>query len=300
MIYQDKLRLAFLMPLLARLPSRLAYPLAARLGAWGREGQANAALAVSNGLLHMWPELAGRPERLAEIKAGWLAMMAREMLDVYRMGRKGHAEVDTLVQIQDLGPLFDARATGKGVILVMAHYSRLIMLLSALGSAGVRMSMLTMPVDDRNPELDPVMRRYLQLKVRRLRQRIGGAWLSVGDNLRPMYTGLKAGEVWIVLIDAYMSHQHEQRGAYPFLGGTLSLSEGIIRIARTTRSELVYASVQEDGHRLNGRLQWLQASDAVTAFSAALTELERDVQVRPDQWWQWNILEHIWTAQERA
>lgn len=294
----DRLRLEYLLPWLARLPAPLAYRAAVALGLWGRGGRRNARLAVRQGLELAWPELAAQPARLARIEAAWLAMMARETLDVFRMPRLAAGGMADLVRIEDPAPLARARAPGSGVILVMAHYSRLIMLLSALGQIGFRLSMLTVPIDERNPDLPPAMRRYLETKVARLRGFIGGDWLSVGDHLKPLYAGLRRGEIWIVLLDAYMpSFGSWER--YPFLGGEIRLSSGIARIAARSGARLVYAAVHEEGYRLRGRLLELPA-EPERALAAAVAELERDVRQRPDQWWQWNIFAHLWTPGQAA
>ncbi|MEY6431613.1 hypothetical protein ABC977_04235, partial [Thioalkalicoccus limnaeus] len=245
--------------------------------------------------LRAWPELAGDAPRLADLERAWLAMMAREALDVFRLPRLTGGRIADLVRIEDPSPLFDARADGRGVILTMAHYGRLIMLLAALGAAGLRLNMLTIPIDARNPDLAPAMRRYLGTKVARLRAFIGGDWVAVGDSLKRVYEGLRRGEIWIILMDAHLAHP-VTRERYPFLGGELRLATGIPRLAARTGARIVYGAVHEDGYRLRGRLCALDA-DPSRAMTEAVAELERDVVAQPEQWWQWAIFDYLWTPE---
>ncbi|MGC9456463.1 MAG: lysophospholipid acyltransferase family protein [Halothiobacillaceae bacterium] len=282
-------------PLLARLPLRWANRLGDRMA--GLDARRDQALrtAVGNGLRAVFPD------RGTE-HAAWIEEYARcrvrEAVDAWRMASLSDAEFQSLVRIEGLDQLFQLRAQGQGVLFLMAHYGRLVMLLAALGRLGVRMNMLTMRIDTSNPDLSETQRRFLGRKVTNLRGQIGGQWLSLGDNLRPMYKSLEQGETWIVLLDAY-SPEFGAVCDFPFLGGTAHFPGGVRRIAAATGARMVYGAVRDNGTTLNGRIDVLDA-DPVTAHGEAVACLERDVRAGPGQWWQWNILDYIWTpAHER-
>lgn len=284
-------RLRFIYPLLARLPLGLAYACADALGRRDARNDDDLRVALGNGLDRALPGLT------ADARAGLIgeqaSMLAREVMDAWLLPRLDAQTLAEMVTIDDLDELADARAEGKGVLLIMAHYSRLILLLAALGARGFEMGMLTMRIDEANPELLPSERRYLSRKVAALRALLRGGWVSLGDPMRPLYEGLRRGEVWIVLLDAY--HPDFGRQAdYPFLDGLLTLPSGIERIMAKTGARAVFASALELGPRqLQGRLVRLP-DDPARVIAAAVAELERDVRAAPAQWWQWNILDYLW------
>lgn len=285
-------RLELAYPALARLPCPLAWRAATRLGRWGSVERGQACTAVQNGYLKVFPQLAEDPQTLQRWTRGYLDLFARETMDVFCMHKLRADTVDRYIQLHGKEHLDQACGEGRGVILVLNHYSRLIMLLVRLGLLGVRMNMLTMRIDDGNPDLSPFMRRFLRTKVDRLLGFIGGEWLSVGDNLRPLYKSLRRGEIWIVLADAYMPQFGEWR-EFPFLGGRLRLSRGIERIAAKTGARMIYGITRETSpDTLACELRPLPPQDAL---AMVVRELEKDVRAAPWEWWQWNILDYLWT-----
>lgn len=285
------IRLRYAYPILSSLPLGLAYALTDVLG--GRDARHNDDLriALTNGFTRAWPEIA--PALREDLIREQALMLAREVMDAWLLPRLDAQTLAAMVAIDDLAPLDAARAEGRGVLLVMAHYSRLILMLAALGARGYGMGMLTMRIDAANPDLLPSEQGYLARKVAALRAMLRGGWVSLGDPMRPLYEGLRRGEIWIVLLDAY--HPGFGRQAdYPFLDGVLTLPSGIDRIMAKTGARAVFASVRETGpQRLHGRLVRLP-DEPEQAMPAAVAELEADVRTAPAQWWQWNILEYLW------
>jgi KDO2-lipid IV(A) lauroyltransferase len=287
-------RLGLAYPLLAKLDCPLAWRSATWLGRWNAHERKQAIIAVQNGYLRAFPELAHDSQTLQAWTQRYLDLFARESMDVFCMPKLRAHNVDRYITLHGIELLKEAQREGQGIILVLNHYSRLIMLLVKLGLMGVRMNMLTMRVDEDNPELSPVMRQFLRAKVQNLLNHIGGEWLSIGDNLRPMLQGLKRGEIWIVLADAYMPHFDDWR-EYPFLGGQLRLSRGIERIAAKTGARMIYGVTHEtDTKTLYCELRSLPTNPQ-DALASIAKELEKDVLAAPWEWWQWNILDYLWT-----
>lgn len=284
-------RLRYAYPILSRLPLRLAYAVADLLGERDARDNNDLRIALGNGFASAWPDMA--PAAREALIREQALMLAREVMDAWLLPRLDRRALDEMVTLDNLVALDAARAEGKGVLLIMAHYSRLILMLAALGARGYGMGMLTMRIDEANPELLPSERRYLARKVSALRAMLRGGWVSLGDPMRPLYEGLRRGEIWIVLLDAYHPGFGRQVD-YPFLDGVLSLPSGIDRIMAKTGARAVFASARERAPReLHGRIVRLP-DDPDRAMPAAVAELEADVRAAPAQWWQWNILDYLW------
>lgn len=282
-------------PLLAHLPASLAYPAAARLGIWSRAERKGALEAVCNGLaragLEMRDTVSGQ-----DVAEAYLGMLARETLDVFRMSTWAGAELEAMIEVDGVELLEQARARGQGVILLLAHYGRLLLLMLALAHRGHPMGMVTMRIDRDNPDLDLALRKYFERKIQSVLTHIGGPWLMVGDSMRPLYDGLRRGGVWVVLMDAYIPGTPNM-GEFPFLGGTLCIPRGVQRIAERCGARLVYGVTREDRKPIRAELRDLGA-DPAQALARAVAELEHDVRAAPSQWWQWNILEYIWRSKQ--
>lgn len=290
-------RLGLAYPALCRLPFPLAMRAATLIGRWDRAGRANAQKAVQAGLLKAFPDLASDRARLEAWTKGYLELFAREAMDVFFISRLDRKNAERFIRLKGLRHLEEARAGGRGVILVLNHYSRVIMIPVRLGLLGVRMSMLTMRVDEKNPDLTPFMRSFLEQKIERLIKVMGGRSLALGSSLRPIYDGLSSGQIWIILSDAYMPQFGKWR-EFSFLGGRLRLPSGIERIAARTGARLVYGVTVEAGPALlECELRPLPERPE-EALAAAVSDLEKDVLACPWQWWQWNILDYIWSKDE--
>jgi len=291
------LRYRVLFRALGALPLPLGYRAAGWIGERGGGDPALRAM-LERSLRRVFPAETADSAVLDAWLRGYCRMMARETLDVYTMPRVTRRSRLVELHPRALAVLHEARDPGRGVIIVMAHFGRLNLLLLALGLAGERLGMLTIAVDERNLDLDAVERAYLQRKVNNLHARIGGPWLTLGDNLRGLYEALQRGETMVILMDAFVPGD-ATREVLPFLGGRLLMARGIERLARRTGAGLVYGVVHERGWRAEAELRPLPAEPAA-ALCAAVGELERDVGATPWQWWHWNILDYIWTPEGDA
>ena len=290
----DFLRIRVLFPLIARLPARIAYPLAQRIGWWGAQNRKNAATAYRNGYLKMYPALQNDPAKLAKYVKASLNLFAKEALDIFRAPHLNVRDWEHFVSIEGLEHLSNPNEDApQGTLLIMAHYGRLTMLLIRLKQAGFPQSMLTVEVDESNPDLDNINLFYLRKKVRTVQKAMGGAWLQRNHNMRPLYTGLKKGETWVILLDA-QAQPNTPSAHYPFLGGQLELPTGLIRIAEKCNARLVYGSIEESTpDQLQARIRPLSPNPS-EAFNEAVKLLEHDTQTNPSQWWHWNVLDYIW------
>ncbi len=275
-------------PTLARLPLRVGYGLAAISGILELMVDRGGRRAIAAGLSYLLPQLS-RGQRTAILLRHFI-MKSWERLDAFIIMADA-SRAARLVQVAGLDALRQARSTGRGVILVMAHFGRVNLHALRLAQAGERLGMLTMAIDD-NPELDAVERDYLRAKATALHRHLGGSWIQLGGALRELHRGLARGEVIVVLMDAYVPGWEKRALKVPFLDGRLSLPSGILRLARRTGAQLVYAGALQEGFRVRGYLELLP-SEPEAALRAAACCLERDVSRYPWLWWQWHLMPQV-------
>ncbi len=280
-------------PALARLPLPVGYALAAISGMGEMLVDQDGRRAVSEGLRRLLPRLS--PLRRAEILVRYFVMRSWECLDAFVLMADARRAA-SLVEISGLEILRQARSSGRGVILVMAHFGRINLHALGLARAGERLGMLTMAIDG-NPDLDPVERDYLRAKAASLHRYLGGSWIRLGGSLRQLYRDLEQGEVVVILLDAYVPGWERRVAKFSFFDGRLALPTGILRLAKRTGARLVYAGALQQGFRVRGYLKPLPSAPEA-GFQAALCCLEHDIRQFPWLWWQWNLMSQIFTPAE--
>lgn len=286
----------------SRLPMPLAYRVAEMVGSLDYRSRADLRQVIGSGLAAALPE-ARYPAQREDWVRRYCQMMSREVMDAFFMSRLNQDNSTDLVSIppDSLALMRSLREEGRGIIVVMAHYGRLNLLLLALAMAGYDLGMLTIAVDERNPDLSPVDRVYLGGKVAALQKQIRGRWVSLGDNLRGLYQGLKSGEIIIILMDAYHAGQDDNRIDLPFLGGYLNVSQGIVRMAEKTGARMIYGAVRDRLSSETEKASWQAVAtlrplpeNPAEALKQSVAWLEQDVKDMPWLWWHWNILDYIW------
>lgn len=224
----------------------------------------------------------------------YFQMMAKDMLDCFRMPGFTPEKSKDLIRVNNIEALANAKAAGKGVILVISHFGRFFMLGPGLKFAGHEFGMFTTVVDERHPLYDPVDRWYIATKLHNTQLFSRGSWITTGDDHRMIYRALKSGEVILIALDGTETSSNK-RVSFPFLGGTLSLPEGIVRIAARTGARMVYAATIERGQGVEINLHALPDSP-LAGLGEAVRILEQDVTAFPWQWWQWAALGSLWRA----
>ena len=272
---------------LSWLPERLAYPLAGCIGDWDLWREPARAKALGAGLRLAFPTQTDT--HISDMAQAHFHMLAREVLDAFCLPHRAARDLGQILFPSGLDAL---RGAGQGTIIAMGHYGRPIMLSTALGLSGYRIGMLSQAVDERNAALDAVEQSYLQFKMRHTVAQAGGRWITTQDNLRSLYEALAQGEIMIIMLDV-AEPDPARRFEAPFLGGTLAVPSGILRLAAKTGARLVYGVAKDRGRAVAAELRPLpQAPEA--ALTAAIGELEKDVREAPWQWWQWHQFGQVW------
>ncbi len=272
----------------------MAYGLAAGVGRLDYWRCPAARRAIARGMGQAFPDLLDHPDRQALWLQRHFALLAREVLDVYTMGRltKGSPQYLMRLDPDALALLRREKAAGRGVVIAMAHFGRVNLLLLALSLAGESLGMLTMPFEDPALDLDDAERRHLRRKVYTLLEFIQGPLITTNDNLRHLHRALEARQTLVMLFDIPFYPDHRLHRS-PFLGGTLGVPNGIERLVVRTGAQLLYGRAVERGWQVDVSLEPLPTPGGL---AAAVALLERDVKRWPWQWWQWGVFPALWTA----
>lgn len=288
---RKRLRYRAVFPALSRLPQAPCYRAAQHIGRRDARSHPSRA-AIARGMMRMFPRLAEDPAQLETLLERYFMLMAKSTLDCFYMQGLNPDSADRLITVHGIEHLAAARAAGRGVIIVISHFGRVSLLGPGLGFSGQRSGMLTTMVDQRNPHLDPVDRWFHSTNAANIQSHLGGPWITTGDNPRRIYQALKAGEAIIIVMDGLETNS-DARVSFPFLGGTLSLPGGIMRIANKTGASLVYASTidKDTGTEIN---LYPLPDEPEAGIAAAVKIFERDFADEPWQWWLWEALDAIW------
>lgn len=282
-------RLQYGYPALAKLPGRLPWKLAPRLG---RDPAAIRRATADYLVMRFGEVFPGVDEtQRRQWAAAHMDMLALELMDsaaVSRIGTTGGPSIE-LTGWEHAQSLVDG---GRGFIVVLTHFDRLLTAPIALARKGLAMNALTMPVLD-NPELSPAHRRFLMRKIETFTQVIRGQYRSSSDSLRPVHEGLRAGQVWIILADVW-SPEFNRLRKHPFLGGEISLPTGIERLAQSTGVPLLHAITYSQGPDRFSVVVEPLPDHPKNAMDAVIQRLHHDVRERPWAWWQWGVWDHLW------
>lgn len=297
-LWDKRFRLQRLYPLIARLPSGLAYWLATQIGhadAKFRRGVMSDELrVVADNVQKLLPDRAGA--RLDACLDAYACTMSRDKLDCFFMPRFGKEKPGEFIKVEGLEHLDQAKANGTGVVLIISHFGRFFMLGPALGLNGHPFGMLTTVVDERHPSYDPVDRWYMQHKLANTQMFSRDDWITTLDSHRRIFRTLGEGKVLLMALDGGETNS-EKYVQFPFMGGTLTLPGGIVRVATATAAKLVYAAVYENADDFGVTVRIYPLPDApLVAMAKAVEILEEDLKEMPWQWWMWPSLDHLWKA----
>ncbi len=283
-------RLKWAFPWLSRWPWPSAWQFASVLGREPAAQRRHVQYWLAEKFAGIFPN---QPEQLYTHWAQMhLNMLAQEMLDAMAFHRLGVAGGPSIA-LTGLEHVREVQAQGRGFILVLNHFDRLLTAPVALARQGIVTNVLTMPVLE-NSELSPAQRIFLLRKIQGYTSVTQGIWHTTSKGMRPVVDSLRAGQGWVVLADAWRPEFGKLRHHH-FLGGQLSLPTGIERLANSCGAPLLHAATYtESPTRMRVVLEPLP-TNPVHAIDAVVANLERDVRERPWAWWQWGQWDQMWT-----
>jgi lauroyl/myristoyl acyltransferase len=293
---------ALAMPLCARLPHSLGDWLCVKAFERNTDYKANvyAALAQSlpKGLLAFEKQLA-QNTGLDCNAAGWkfiaqryFEMMARECCDIYCLNHQGPRYLQDTVRFDNLHDFEAVYKKPGGKLLLLFHFDRLTLISSALGQAGFSHGIITQPIDETNPDLSPHDRRFLAMKVKLQQTMAGGGWFVAGRDTRGIVQALQNGETLILLPDVRPGSLTQRVVKLPFLGQTLTIPDGAVRLADITGATMIAGLCKSEGRQARVSFLPLQGSSQA-ALGQAVQWLESAILEAPHRWWQWNIFDYL-------
>lgn len=221
-------------------------------------------------------------------------MMARECCDIYCLSHQGPSYLKEIVSFTNLDDFRQFYKKPGGKLLIFFHFDRLTLISTALGQMGFPHSMITQPIDHSNPDLSEHERSYLRKKVDLIQQMAGGGWFVVGQDTRGILRALKDGQTLILLPDVRPNPQSKGIVKLPFLGQTLTIPDGAIRLAEITGAKMIYAVAKSTGRCCEVSFKLLNDSPK-EALAEAVQCLGNDILEGPHRWWFWTIFDYLVT-----
>ena len=205
----------------------------------------------------------------------------RMLADFARFPKLNRANIERLIVYDGFENYARARAQGKGVLFLTAHFGNWELSSFAHGMYGYPLNFAVRQLD--NPLLDRLINHYRCLS--------GGKTIEKNDFARQALRALKQGEALGILMDTNML---TSEGVFvDFFGRPASTTTGPARIARKTGVPLVLGLVIWDSRLGKYRLrfdpvEWIKRDDPedeIVANTANFTRLiEEYVRRYPDQW----------------
>lgn len=282
-------RLKWAFPMLGRMPTTLPWHLASTLGRDPRRVRRATERFLQERFQSVFPER--QEDECRQWACAHLDMLAQEQVDavaLYRLGTRGGPKV----QLSGWEHVESLRSRDQGFILILNHYDRLLTAPIALARRGLILHTMTMPIAD-NLELGATHRDFLMKKISAYTQITGGQWRTSNQGLRPVHEGLRSGQAWVILADAWRPEFGRMR-SHAFLGGQLSLPTGIERLAQSTGAALLYGTTRSIApDQLNVVIESLPKEPDL-ALNRVVQRLAEDVTIRPWAWWQWGLWDQMW------
>ena len=219
-------------------------------------------------------------------------LVAYELMDAIALRRVG-CQGDVRLKVEGMDKLQRGLKAGRGAIIILTHFDRILTGPIAVAQSGVPVSSLTMEIDENN-ELSSLEKAYFHRKISTFDDMTGGISVKRNRSIKKIYESLGRGDTWTILADALHPEAKNKR-AHPFLGKTLYLATGIERIAAHTDSALLHVtSFTEPDGTVRIRIRDLEGTPE-QAVDQVIQQLERDVRERPWAWWNWGLLDALTT-----
>lgn len=305
-----------LLPLMARLPLRLAYGLTDLRG-WinARLGRDWVELALGQRYVGERSAQAFREivegaseEKIRALVTERYRAVAREELDgaITIAGRLDEIKVDTA----SVQAVLAGRDKGRGLVVLLPHHDSFFVAMLALGRCGITAHLMISNVvfDQR---VHPAIRTFTHTKYEAYQRLLnGGKFLAPSSKTREFFCQqLLTGNVLMVVTDTPAPRGSISGTWVSWLGRRRKMSDGAVRIALETGSQLVAMHTR---HEVPGRQRWTcselvdprhfgeqDAEDVRERVLAPLAKFLEQVVLRdPGRWSASHLLEDFECAQE--
>ena len=221
------------------------------------------------------------PEEIDALVRSFYKSFGMNIIDFARLGKASKAYIKETVEFEGLENLKRAKAEGRGVVLLTAHFGSWETLNAALAIEGYAMGVIARPID--NPYID----RYIE----RMRSRFGNEVIEKKNSVRSMLTILKSGGILGILLDQRASYKESVE--VDFFGILARTNKGLASIIAKTDSIIVpiyIHRVANERHRVVCMAEVeMQASSDRDADVAENTRrfnsaIEGFISAHPEEW----------------
>ena len=230
-------------PLVARLPSKLAYGIACRRGDWIFRHWPEGPAMITRNLRQILGETLS-PAEAERVAREALRAGSCDVIDIMRL-RSRTRPLRKLVEIRGREHLEAAIVEGKGAILCTAHFGSYDTAFSLIHADGFPVTAIGHWWWDFSPGISPVVRRFWDFahgrRLLRYRQRPNiEPWTDGIMSAMQAVTVLRRNEVVTICSDAYPLKSDQLRAVkVPFLGREAMFLPGVIRLARQSGAPIL-------------------------------------------------------------
>lgn len=163
------------------------------------------------------------------------------MLETFCFPRIHTDNIDKWMRVREFDVIDQALASGKGVVIVLAHFGANQMVMAALGYRGYSINQIGSRPDDwhrlSGQEPTSLEKRIFQHRMR-LEESLPAHFLYIDKSMRPVFTALRNNQVMILAADGRAGARFF---TVPVGNRQINLSAGPFRIAAMTGAALIPA-----------------------------------------------------------
>lgn len=192
------------------------------------------------------------------------------------------------VSFENINPLLERRAHGRGVVLLTAHFDSTLLGVSCLGRFGVPIHLATSNVV-LDPAVPVAIQSFFTAKYEAMQRHFnGGRYAHVETHLKSLYAALQRGE-WVVILGDSPGAPDARGLGMPFFGRIRLFAPGPIRMARSVGADMVaMVCLFKGGNDYEVVLSEVESAAALAEPQAAerlYGFLENHIGTFPGRWW---------------
>ena len=271
------------------LPRRFSYWIALRIADRFFWQDTNGRRAEMSNLAHILQaqNVTASEATLTQMARKTFQLFGKYLVDFFKFSRMTTAEIKKLVSIEHIDYLEQARAMGRGVLLITAHFGNWELGAAIMTSIGYRLSAVFLP-----ERLENINRLFEKQRKER-----GLDLIPLGHAARSVLQSLRRKECVAMLADRDFTAHHQP---VKFFGQPALLSSGPARIAFRTKAPVVPVFVLrlEDDTFLLRFYPPILANENSSLEKIGLAigaVMEKEIAQHPSQWF---IFENFWQAKK--
>ncbi len=283
-----------LLPLIARLPVRLAYRMADARGDFVYRSAADSRIHAERNVSRVFPKLSGA--EIQRIVRNHYRILSRNDMEAFWYLRPP-SFFETISEVNGLEELKKAAKAGNGALLFSGHFGNTGLFFVVLGKKGIEMNIIGRSIDPSENPLPAAVRRYAQKRVQWIESTVRRPFLLTGrGNYPQIREKLRQGEIVMLLIDV-VPYLLKRTVPVSFLGGQADFGFGIASLYLETSAPIFQWTIHSDNKNrieiedVTDQVRNMRSNQEIMQKLAKL--LEEKIYLYPDHWNQWDSLEHF-------